>query len=42
MRVLVPLENKSDVEELEEEIVQGLEIVYVSDMKEVLKLAIVK
>lgn len=41
-RVLVPLENKSDVEELEEEIVQGLEIVYVSDMKEVLKLAIVK
>lgn len=41
-RVLVPLENKSDVEELEEEIVHGLEIVYVSDMKEVLKLAIVK
>ena len=41
-RVLVPLENKSDVEELEEEIVQGLESVYVSDMKEVLKLAIVK
>lgn len=41
-RVLVPLENKSDVEELEEEIVQGLEIVYVSDMKEVLKFAIVK
>ena len=41
-RVLVPLENKSDVEELEEEIVQELEIVYVSDMKEVLKLAIVK
>lgn len=41
-RVLVPLENKSDVEELEEEIVQWLEIVYVSDMKEVLKLAIVK
>ena len=40
-RVLVPLENKSDVEEFEEEIVQGLEIVYVSDMKEVLKLAIV-
>lgn len=40
--MLVPLENKSDVEELEEEIVQGLEIVYVSDMKEVLKLAIVK
>ena len=31
--MLVPLENKSDVEELEEEIVQGLEIVYVSDMK---------
>ena len=29
-RVLVPLENKSDVEEFEEEIVQGLEIVYVS------------
>ena len=41
-RVLVPLENKSDVEEFEEEIVQGLEIVYVSDMKEVLKLAIAK
>lgn len=41
-RVLVPLENKSDLEEFEEEIVQGLEIVYVSDMKEVLKLAIVK
>ena len=41
-RVLVPLENKSDVEEFEEEIVQELEIVYVSDMKEVLKLAIVK
>ena len=41
-RVLVPLENKSEVEEFEEEIVQGLEIVYVSDMKEVLKLAIVK
>lgn len=40
--MLVPLENKSDVEELEEEIVHGLEFVYVSDMKEVLKLAIVK
>lgn len=41
-KVLVPLENQKNVEELEKEIIEGLEIVYVSDMKEVIKNGIVK
>ena len=40
--VLVPLENKKDVEEITQEITKGLEIIPVSDMKEVLEIAIVK
>ena len=35
--VLVPLENKADIEEISEEIKDGLEIVYVSSMKDVLE-----
>nr|MCR5154789.1 endopeptidase La [Lachnospiraceae bacterium] len=41
-KVLVPLENKSDVSEISEEITKGLEIVFVSMMDEVLKEALVK
>lgn len=40
-KVLVPLENKSDVEEFDEEITGGMEIVYVSEMKQVLEHALV-
>ena len=40
--VLIPKDNKKDVEELSAEITKGLEIVPVSHMDEVLKLAIVK
>ncbi len=35
-KVLVPEENKPDVEELEEEITSGMQIVYAGDMKKVL------
>ncbi len=34
-KVLVPFENKKDVEEISEEITQGMDIVYVKDMKQV-------
>jgi ATP-dependent Lon protease len=39
--VLVPAENKKDVEEISEEIKEGLTITLVSDMKEILKKALV-
>lgn len=38
-RVLVPKENKKDVDEISEEIKAGLEILYVEKMEEVIKLA---
>ena len=40
--VLVPKENEPDVEEISSEITRGLEIVFVSQMEEVLKLSLVK
>ncbi len=40
--VLLPLENKDDVEEFKEDIGQGLEIIYVDNMDEVLKYALSK
>ena len=40
--VLVPVENKPDVQEIDCEITEGLEIVYVEKMEEVLKEALVK
>lgn len=40
-KVLVPEENQPDVEEIEEEITQGIEIVYVASMDDVLSHAIV-
>ena len=40
--VLVPKENEVDVEEISSEITRGLEIVFVSQMEEVLKLALAK
>ena len=40
-KVLVPEENRSDMEELSEEITKGLQIVYVKEMKDVLKEALV-
>lgn len=41
-KVLVPAENKKDVQELSAEITKGLEICFVSHMREVLDLALVK
>lgn len=41
-RVLVPVENKKDVEEISEEIKSGMEICFVEKMEEVLKLAFAK
>lgn len=41
-KVLVPLKNEADIEELEEEITKGLNIVLVSTMEQVLKEALVK
>ena len=40
--VLVPVENKKDIEEISEEIKEGLSITFVKDMKEVLRHALVK
>ena len=40
-KVLVPLENKKDVEELEEEIISGIKICFVEKMEEVLSHAFV-
>lgn len=40
--VLVPRENKKDVDELSSEITKGLEIIPVSQMEEVLKIALVR
>ncbi len=40
--VLVPLENQKDIEEISEEIKDGLIITYVKDMREVLKHALLK
>ncbi len=39
-KVLVPASNRPDVEEFEAEITEGMEIVYVKDMKEVLEEAL--
>ena len=39
-KVLVPSDNENDVEELDKEITDGMEIVYVSDMKQVLSNAL--
>ena len=39
--VLVPFENRKDVEEIDREIREGLLITYVKDMKEVLKHALI-
>lgn len=41
-KVLVPTENRRNVEELEEEITEGLEIQFVSHMQEVMEAGIVK
>ena len=38
--VLVPKENKADVEEISTEITKGLEILYVENMDEVLRQAL--
>jgi ATP-dependent Lon protease len=38
--VLVPLENKADIEEISEEIKDGMELIYISSMKEVLEIAL--
>lgn len=40
--VLVPLENKKDIEEISDEIKEGLVITFVSDMKEILARALVE
>ncbi|MBP3927910.1 MAG: endopeptidase La, partial [Clostridium sp.] len=41
-KVLVPVKNRPDVEELSKEITKGMEIVYVSEMAEVIKEAFAK
>lgn len=41
-KVLVPIENRKNVEELEDEITEGMEILFVSHMSEVLAQGIVK
>jgi len=41
-KVLVPIDNKKDVEEISSEITDGIEIVFVSTMNEVLKHALVR
>lgn len=41
-KVLIPLENQADVSEMDEEIIRDLEIVPVSNMKEVLEHALVQ
>ncbi|MCM1500105.1 MAG: endopeptidase La [Clostridium sp.] len=41
-KVLVPCENRRNVEELEAEITEGLEIIYVSHMREVIENGMVK
>lgn len=41
-KVLVPQENKPDVEELEEEITDGIQIVFVTKVKQVLKESLVE
>ena len=39
-KVVVPAENEPDVEELEDEITEGMEVVFAKDMKQVLKEAL--
>ena len=41
-QVLVPRENKQDIQEIDAEILDGLKISYVDNMKEVLHEALVK
>ncbi len=40
-KVLVPEQNKADIEEMEAEIVEGLSIIYVETMQDVLREALV-
>lgn len=40
--VLVPRQNKSDIEEMDKEIIEGLQIIFVDTMQDVLKHALVK
>ncbi len=40
--VLVPAENKPDVEELEEEITEGMSVVFAEKIQDVLKIALVE
>lgn len=40
-KVLIPEENRKDIEEISVEITEGLELVYVSSMEEVLSHALV-
>ena len=40
--VLVPAENKPDVEELEEEITEGMSVVFAEKIQDVLKTALVE
>lgn len=40
LKVLIPQENQPDIEEMDKEITQGLEIIPVSTMEEVLKQAL--
>lgn len=40
-KVIVPIDNKKDVEELEEEITQGMEIVFAETMKDVIPAAFI-
>ena len=42
IKVLVPFENRRNIEELESEITDGLEICYVAHMREVIANGIVK
>ena len=39
--MLVPIENKPDVEELEEEITEGMSVVFAEKIQDVLKTALV-
>ena len=40
--VLVPEENKADIAEIQEEIKEGMELIYVKSMPEVLKVALAR
>ena len=40
--MLVPEENKADIAEIQEEIKEGMELIYVKSMPEVLKVALAR